>query len=206
MNLADLAAAIKEAPCENFVRLVAIDGGAGAGKTTLAYRLAQVLGAPVIQLDDFISFGDLEGWWPRFESQVLEPLFLGEAAQFQIRDWVNDTQGDGLADWKEVPWSPVVIIEGVGASRQAVADRLTFTIWIEVDAAERLRRGLERDRDQEIIVEIWQRWQVMEAEFFARDKPQERADVVVSGVSPWEFPLDAFWVELPSETGKKRKQ
>ena len=203
--MAEIAIKIKEAPCEHLVRLVAVDGGAGAGKTTLANRLAEELGAPVIQLDDFISFGDLEGWWPRFESQVLEPLFLGERAHFQIRDWVNDVHGDGLADWKEIPWYPTVIIEGVGASRQAVADRLTFAIWVEVDAAERLRRGLERDRDQPNIVEIWQRWQVMEAEFFARDKPQERADVVVSGVDPWDAPLAAFWVELPSVTKKKTR-
>jgi len=147
LTIAEIAAEIREAPCPHLVRLVAVD--AGAGKTTLANRLAAELGAPVIQLDDFISFGDLEGWWPRFESQVLEPLFLGERAHFQIRDWVNDVHGDGLADWKEVPWSPVVIIEGVGAARQEVANRLTYAIWIEVDASVRLRRGLERDRDQE---------------------------------------------------------
>lgn len=198
LTIAEIAIKIREAPCEHLVRLVAVDGGAGAGKTTMAYRLAAELGAPVIQLDDFISFGDLEGWWPRFESQVLEPLFLGERVHYQIRDWVNDVHGDGLAGWKEVPWSPIVIIEGVGASRQAIADRLAFAIWVEVEATERLRRGIERDRDQPNIVEIWQRWQVMEAEFFARDKALERADLVVSGLGPHDFGLSSFIVELPT--------
>ena len=60
------------------VRLVAVDGFAGSGKTTFAGRLAEALGAQVLHTDDL-----LEGWvdtvsfWPRLEEWVLAPLRAG---------------------------------------------------------------------------------------------------------------------------------
>lgn len=55
-----LSQCIRQLPCRHVVRLIAVDGRAGAGKTTFATRLANALGhVPIIALDDFLAWDDL---------------------------------------------------------------------------------------------------------------------------------------------------
>jgi uridine kinase len=186
MNFKELASRIRERPCEHPLRLVAIDGGAGAGKTTFADLLAAELGgAPVIPMDDFNSWIDLEGWWPRFESQVLEPAFAGKDFRYQKRDWVNDMAGDGLDEWREMPFSPLLILEGVGAARKALGKRLHYSIFIEVPAGERLERGIKRDEGIEGIRGMWERWMPFEKAFMDKELARSRADLVIDGTKPF---------------------
>lgn len=161
------------------VRLIAVDGGAGSGKTTFATLLGQAMAVPVLQIDDFVSWLNLESWWPRFEAQVLGPLFRGEDLEFQVRDWVGDTYGEGLGDWKRVPWCETMILEGIGSSRMALADRLAYAIWVEAPEDLRIRRGIERDGETDEA--LWRKWMPYEAEFFARDGARSRADLHVDG-------------------------
>ncbi|WP_286344487.1 uridine kinase family protein [Frondihabitans sucicola] len=160
-------------------RLVAVDGPSGSGKSTLAGPLADRLRAPLVPIDDFVSWNDFAGWWPRFEAQVLEPLLTGHDAVYQQRDWKGDEFGDRLGPWRRVPASPVVVIEGVTSSRRAVADRLACSVWVEAPAAVRLERGLARDGEDHR--EVWQKWMVEEAVFFERDGTRSRADFTTSG-------------------------
>jgi pantothenate kinase-related protein Tda10 len=67
------------------IRIVGIDGPSGAGKSTLALELASLLDAPVIQIDDFVSWNDFAGWWPRFERQVLDPLLRGRTGPLSAK-------------------------------------------------------------------------------------------------------------------------
>ncbi len=63
------------------VRLVAVDGHAGSGKTTFTGRLAAALGgAPVVHLDDLATHEEPFGWTERLRAGVLEPLARGVAA------------------------------------------------------------------------------------------------------------------------------
>ena len=72
------------------VRLVAIDGPGGAGKSVFAARLAAALGdAPIVHTDDFAGVDEPFDWWPALERDVLEPLGRGEAARFAPRDWTT---------------------------------------------------------------------------------------------------------------------
>jgi len=91
-----LAADILRRDAVDGVRIVGVDGPSGSGKSTFAQRLAVALGAPVVEVDDFLSWDDLHGWWPRFEAQVLTPLFTGHDARFQVRDWEKDELGTSL--------------------------------------------------------------------------------------------------------------
>lgn len=163
----------------NGIRLVGIDGPAGAGKTTLARRLGQLARAPVIELDDFMSWTDLDWWWPRFESQVLKSLLAGRDAQYGVRDWRNDAAGESLRGVKTVPWSPLVIIEGVTSTRFVVAGRLAFRIWVEAPESLRLARGVQRDGESNR--DFWENWLRLESEFFAKDGARKRADLIVLG-------------------------
>jgi uridine kinase len=160
------------------VRFVAVDGPSGAGKSTLAAPLAAMFDAPVIEVDDFVSWGDFAGWWPRFEAQVLQPLLRGQDAVYQRRDWIGDEFGAALGAWRTVPWAPVVVIEGVTSTRAAVQDRLACRIWVEAPADERLRRGIARDGESHRG--LWERWMREEAAFFEEDGARDRADFIVS--------------------------
>src|SRR6476469_3661267 len=60
------------------VRLVAVDGYGGAGKSTFATRLAAALGgAAVVHTDDFATGEPGVEWWPRLEREVIVPLSAG---------------------------------------------------------------------------------------------------------------------------------
>src|SRR5262245_21500525 len=70
------------------VRLVAVDGPGGSGKTTFAARLAAALRPrdgtfAVIHTDDLLDgWADQVSFWPRLEEWVLAPLRRGAAARY----------------------------------------------------------------------------------------------------------------------------
>jgi hypothetical protein len=160
-------------------RLIAVDGPSGSGKSTLARPLADRLSAPLVPIDDFVTWADFGAWWPRFEAQVVRPLLAGEDAVYQARDWQRDEFGGALGEWRTVPWAPVVVLEGVTSSRRAIDPHLTCRIWIEAPPESRLTRGLARDGHAHRA--LWERWMVEETAFFAADGARERADVIVDG-------------------------
>jgi len=161
------------------IRLVGVDGPSGSGKSTLAARLAARASAPVVQIDDFVSWSDFAGWWPRFETQVLSPLLSGKAARYQVRDWANDEYGTSLGGWKTQAWAQLVILEGVTCTRLAAASRLACSIWVEAPEDLRLQRGLERDGTDHR--QLWLTWMAEEREFFGADRTRARADLRVTG-------------------------
>ncbi len=179
-NLESLAGEIRSRPCAGPVRMVAVDGRSGAGKSTLARALAAACGgAPIVRVDDFLYWRDIEGWWPRLEREALRPLLSGSVARFRVRDWAADPLGQGLGRWTEVAPADVVIVEGVTSSRQAIADDLVMALWVEAPAADRLRRGIARDGEQRRP--LWIEWMALEEDFFGRDGAPGRADYVISG-------------------------
>ena len=141
MYLDGLVAAILAKPGP--LRLVAVDGPGGAGKSTFARELSEAAGAaPVVHTDDFAAADNPIDWWPRLLEQVIEPLARGEAAHYQRYDWPSET----LAEWHTIEPAAIVIIEGVSAGRSEWAAHLSYLIWIETPREERLRRGCRTRR------------------------------------------------------------
>jgi uridine kinase len=156
------------------VRLVAVDGPGGAGKSTFARRLAVALGgATILETDDFASWDVPLGWWDRLERDALEPIAAGRPVRYRRHDWTTG----GIGDWREHQIGDVVVLEGVSSSRRAATDRLSYAIWVEVPPAVRLARGIERDGEE--WRPHWDRWMAEEDAFFAADRPWERVDLVV---------------------------
>lgn len=163
---------------DHAVRLVAIDGPGGSGKTTFAAKLSAAAGgATVVHTDDFASASNPIDWWPRLLEQVIIPLAEGRPAQYQRYDWETDE----MAEWHTVEPAPIVIIEGVSAGRKEWAEHLSFAIWIDTPRQVRLDRGLARGGAN--TVEQWREWMAAEDEHYARDPTRERADLVVAGTS-----------------------
>lgn len=68
LRLDDVLAEVMKCTADDGIRIIGVDGPQGSGKSTLATRISARIGAPLVQMDDFVSWVDLVGWWPRFEA------------------------------------------------------------------------------------------------------------------------------------------
>lgn len=155
-------------------RVVAIDGRSGAGKTVLAEALRGELGAPVVSLEDLYGGWDgLERGIGLLVTDVLEPLAAGRTARVPRYDWE-------AGDWAEpVPLPPpdVLIVEGAGAGARRAAAFESLLVWLESPPSVRKKRALERDG--ETFAPYWDQWAAQEDAMLARERTQERADLVL---------------------------
>ena len=163
-----------EAPAGVGTRIVAVDGLGGAGKSSLAHRLAQELDARIIHTDDFASWATPVDWWPDLIELALKPLAAGKPARYQPTSWGGEEHEPVVID----P-TGIVILEGVTASREAFRPYLAYSIWIETPRELRLQRGLERDGEDARAQ--WEEWMEAEDGYIERERPAARADTVLRG-------------------------
>ncbi|MFF8291943.1 uridine kinase [Streptomyces sp. NPDC016309] len=172
------------------VRLVAVDGHAGSGKSTFAGRLAAALGgAPVLHLDDIATHEEPFAWTDRLREQVLEPLTRGEVARVHPYDWNLRRFGPP----RPLPPAPVVLVEGVGAGRRALRPVLARLLWMERGPVESWERGRHRDGPAQSA--FWDGWTAAETRHFATDPSRPFADVLVR-----ECTVGYEWLPGPSVT------
>jgi uridine kinase len=170
------AARARRPPKDMATRIVAIDGLGGAGKSTFAEHLSVVLvGAQLVHTDDFASWDNPIDWWPQLIERVLEPVSRNELVRFQRSQW----DAGSHTEWVEFQPNEFVIVEGVTAARDAFMPYLTYVIWVEASEDLRLRRGLERDGPA--ARKQWEVWMAEEASYRDRERPNDRADLVISG-------------------------
>jgi len=132
----------------NKTTLIAIDGVAGSGKTTLALKLAQDLTeSSVVSMDDLY-----DGWnnplsqklTARVISQLLEPVSKELPVIYQIFDWKLNR----FRDFNTIPQSEYLILEGVGAAQREFRPYINKIIWIECDPNLGFNRVIARDGEQ----------------------------------------------------------
>jgi uridine kinase len=162
------------APEHVATRIVAIDGLGGAGKSSLAAYLARQLGASIVHTDDFASWENALDWGPALVALLLDPLAHGRPARYTPTSWEG-----APADELVVEPGGLVLLEGVSSSRKAFRPYLAYSIWIETPRGVRLRRGLERDGEQ--ARGAWERWMADEDAYVDRERPLERASLVLPG-------------------------
>ncbi|MFE7752770.1 uridine kinase [Streptomyces sp. NPDC057428] len=190
-DLADRARRLRSlTPSCGPVRLIAVDGHAGSGKSTFADRLAEALGgAPVLRLDDLASHEELFAWTDRLRAQVLDPLSRGASARYAPYDWTARRFGTP----KTLAPAPVMLVEGVGAGRAAVRPFLAGLLWIEGDRGASWEQG--RLRDGPGLAEFWDGWTLAEQRHFADDPSYPFADTVIR-----RTPTGYAWLEGPRAT------
>jgi uridine kinase len=161
------------------VRLVAIDGPSGSGKSVLADALVADLRAAgirtgLVRTDHFATWDDPVAWWPRLVEGVLDPLRIGRPGAYQCVEWRDGNPYPGRFVGVDVP--EVLVLEGVSAARRSVRSALSVLIWCELrDPAQRLERAVARDGEAcRAPLRAWQRF---EEGWFAVDQTCDAADV-----------------------------
>jgi hypothetical protein len=179
----ELAAHVRGGPPKlGGVRLVAVDGGTGAGKTVFAARLAEALrktGATVeeIHTDDLLDgWDDMVTFWPRLEHDVLAKLRAGQPGSYRRYDWHAGRFGD---DEVAVPVPDVLVLEGVTSARSAIRAELTLGVFVTAPRDLRLARSLARDGEE--LRPHLLRWLAAEEAHFAADRTVDGVDVLVDG-------------------------
>ncbi|NJC81357.1 uridine kinase family protein [Planosporangium mesophilum] len=204
-TFADLAERIRAAPARlGPVRLVAVDGPAGAGKSTFAGRLAHALREAGVKTTEIHTDDLLDGWadmvtfWPRFDRGVLEPLRGGRPGSYRRYDWHAARFGGAVP----VPVPDVLVIEGVTSARAVIRPELTLSVFVTAPRDLRLARAVRRDG--EALRPHLLRWLADEAAHFAADRTAEHADLVVNGAP--DGPLDPEYQYLRSTTTGGRSE
>ncbi|MEU7153690.1 hypothetical protein AB0B15_37615 [Streptomyces sp. NPDC045456] len=156
------------------VRLIAVDGHAGSGKSTFARHLATALGgAPVVRLDDIATHDELFAWTERFRTEVLEPLARGEHTRYGVYDWERRE----FTARRELAPAHAVVVEGVGAGRRALRPYLACLLWMELTACHSWERGRRRDGPAQAA--FWDDWIPAERAHFAADPSRPHAGLLV---------------------------
>lgn len=160
--------------------IIAIDGPAGAGKTTLAEHLSAALSlkykCATLHMDDLYN-----GWETPFDHHLSDALVGASRAHQNSQtlslshfNWSTGQYGPAT----EVPKSDLLILEGVGSSQVSVRPYLTASIWIDIEPGAGLERVLRRDGDS--ITQEMQSWLTMQAEHFRDNDSQNAADFVLT--------------------------
>jgi uridine kinase len=161
------------APRCGSTHLVAIDGPSGSGKTTLARRLADVLSAPTVHMDDLYPGWDgLRAGTHRADEWIVQPLREGRCARYRRWDWA----ADAYAEWVQLPPADVVVLEGCGSGALPAGACASVLVWVEAEESVRYARGIARDPG---FAAFWQRWAAQERRLYEADRTWERADLVV---------------------------
>ena len=158
--------------------VVLIDGCSGAGKSSLARRVAAewpVAGrAQLIGLDSLYPGWDgLDAGAERAMEWILRPHGRGVHGTWRRWDWERSTEAEGHA----VDPSLGVILEGSGILTPATAPLADVRVWVESAEAGRKARALARDGDT--YRPHWERWAAQERRHIDRDDPRSLATRVV---------------------------
>jgi trehalose synthase len=167
-------------------RVVAVDGRSGSGKSSVAeLLLAAVDDGAIVRTDDLAWQQSFFDWVEPLVEGVLRPATEGQAVRYRPAAWVEQRRPGAVEVPAGVRW---LIVEGVGAGRRELADHVDAVLWVQSDAVEAERRGIERDvaegvnGDRAQATRFWHEWQAEELPFLAEQRPWERANAVVAGV------------------------
>jgi uridine kinase len=160
--------------------IIAIDGPAGAGKTTLAHEIylaiSLKMSVSVIHMDDLY-----DGWDNALSEDLTKVLrYLTEqhmqARPAKIRRY--NWNASSFDDSEEIAASDLLILEGVGSGDQAIQDDLAALIWIDIDPDIGVNRVIDRDGAQ--VADEMRKWLGTQQKYFSQHSTREKADFILT--------------------------
>lgn len=153
-------------------RFIAIDGRGGAGKSTLAARIAHEIGAAVVHVDDVSWNFSRFDWGKELQHNIIAPLQRGSAVDYRPPGWISHNR---LASIRIPADAPAVIIEGTGTIRPEFD--WEASVWVAGDMETQRQRCIDRGEAPTFFDE----WQEEEIPFLDRVKPWANARYIVDG-------------------------
>ena len=176
------AAALPESG--NAVRVIAIDGRAASGKTTLARQLARIMDAGVVHMDDFFLPAELRTperyrepggnvHYERFAEEVLP--HLRDPAGFSYRAFDCSTMNYG----KMVKVNPSAwrIVEGAYSLHPRFGEYADLKVFYDISPEEQKRRIVLRNGEERYKV-FEARWIPLEERYIRACGIENRADLI----------------------------
>src|SRR5438067_664964 len=179
--------------------VVALDGGSGAGKTTIAQRLMRLTAVALVPLDDFYQTVIPETEWPhksaeqrlngvfnwsRVRSEALEPLRAGRPGRWHAFDFMRGLGKAGTyslnKEVTEVAPAPTILVEGAYSASPPLRDLIDLAVLVHVQNKTRHLRTALRERDDTEFLAKWHAiWDEVEAYYFQYVCPPESFDLVI---------------------------
>lgn len=167
---------------ETFV--IAIDGRAASGKSTLAARLAEILDTDIVHMDDFFLPPSLRTaerlaepggnvHYERFAETVISHLKNNESFTYEAFD-CSKMALDGERRIKANTWR---IVEGSYSHHPRFGHYMDLRVYCDVSPSEQMRRILARNGEQ-MATMFRDRWIPMEEHYFNACSIKEQADII----------------------------
>ncbi len=175
-----LIAALLDLCSEKERPIIAIDGPAGAGKTTLAHEiflaLSPKMSVSVIHMDDLYN-----GWDNALGEDLTSVLqYLAaqhrniSAAEIRRYNWTTSSFGES----ETIEPADLLILEGVGSGDKSLQDGLAALIWIDIDPEIGVMRVIARDGYQ--VEDEMKKWLGTQQEYFSQHSTREKADFILT--------------------------
>jgi hypothetical protein len=118
--------------------IVAVDGRSSSGKTTLASRVAEAVPASVVVHTDDIAWFHSRFGWADLAEHLLEKVRTRDALSFRPPAWIERGREGAIVVPRGIQ---LLLLEGVGSSRQELAHLLDARLWVQTDQTEIDRRN-----------------------------------------------------------------
>jgi len=166
-------------------KVIAVDGRAASGKTTLARQLAQVMGAGVVHMDDFFLPPELRTaeryrepggnvHYERFAAEVLPNLKRPEGFSYRVFDCAAMRYGD-TTTLKPGAWR---IVEGAYSLHPRFGDYADLKVFYDIPPAEQMRRITLRNGEARARV-FKERWIPLEELYIRECDVAKSADLII---------------------------
>jgi uridine kinase len=177
MNLTEALTDLLSSPGPH---LIAIDGPAGAGKSTLAKDL--YLYFSVARDVNLLGLDEIyDGWENALGEKLTSDLqemasahVKKETALIQIYDWALSR----FSDVRTIEPKEILIIEGVGSAQEVIREHKAITIWMDIDPLVGIERVLNRDGHH--IAQEMKAWQELQGQHFAQSGARDNADFIIT--------------------------
>jgi energy-coupling factor transporter ATP-binding protein EcfA2 len=160
--------------------IIAIDGPAGAGKTTLASTISLALSphisTTVIHMDQLYP-----GWEGALGDELTKTLTWVTTCHKAKRPLLFSSFNWASKEFdspKSHPSTQLLILEGVASAQIAIEESLATSIWLDLYPADGYQRVIERDGEN--ISHEMKQWLVTQEQHFAADRTKERCEFLLS--------------------------
>lgn len=185
LRLLDILAQVHQHATEDHIYVIAIDGRAASGKTTMAKQLQNILKAEVIHMDDFflpLHLRNKERFqipgsnvhYERFQEEVLPYLSLPQSFSYRIFDCSQmDYHGT-----RQIHSSKIRIVEGSYSCHPVFGHYAHLTVFSNISSKEQILR-IQNRNGKEMAKVFQNKWIPLEEKYFSYYFIPKKSDLIL---------------------------